>query len=250
MTTALRRGNASLVEEGGVKEHRVKEDGRLLRGEATRQKVLDAAERLFANRGFDGVSIRDIAEEADVTLGVVGFHSGPKAQLFHMVLARRVAALSAARMQALNDLRSDPRQVVSVTSLLTAYMKPFLDIVRSGDPQWRAYAKLIAMTTHEERWNPILNELYTPYSQAFFSAIRDTLPMADPEELAAAFTMAVAAMQFAVVSTERLKANLGPLFNGFSGKQLLADYPETLIAFCSGGLERVAGQRNDRERQA
>lgn len=83
----------------------VREDRRLMRGEATRERVLDAAERLFADEGFDAVSIRQIAQEAGVTLGVVGFHGGAKLDLFRTILARRVATLTAERTRALDALR-------------------------------------------------------------------------------------------------------------------------------------------------
>ncbi|MEC9103115.1 MAG: helix-turn-helix domain-containing protein, partial [Pseudomonadota bacterium] len=66
-------------------------DGRLARGEATRERVLDAAERCFAAKGFEAVSIRQIAAEAEVTLGVVGFHGGSKEELFMTVFSRRAA---------------------------------------------------------------------------------------------------------------------------------------------------------------
>ena len=43
--------------------------------------ILQAAERLFATRGFHGVSIRDIADEAGVPLALVGYYYGPKLSL-------------------------------------------------------------------------------------------------------------------------------------------------------------------------
>ena len=47
--------------------------------------ILLAAEKLFAQRGYNGVSIRQIAEEAGVPLALVGYYFGPKQDLFHAI---------------------------------------------------------------------------------------------------------------------------------------------------------------------
>ena len=54
------------------------------RGER-RQAILLAAERLFAQRGYHGVTIRQIAEQAGVPLALVGYYFGPKHELFHAI---------------------------------------------------------------------------------------------------------------------------------------------------------------------
>ena len=82
-------------------------DGRIVRGAATREKVLDAAERLFADIGFDGVSIRQIAQEAGVTLGMVGFHGGSKVELFAWCRRRKLPLVVVGSAGG----RTDPTQV-------------------------------------------------------------------------------------------------------------------------------------------
>ena len=101
-------------------------DGRLARGEATRERVLDAAERCFAADGFEAVSIRQIAREAEVTLGVVGFHGGSKEELFKTVLARRSTTLDDLRTAALAELHA--RGDFTIRDLVDAYLTPYLDI--------------------------------------------------------------------------------------------------------------------------
>jgi len=43
-------------------------------GETTRERLIQSAERLFAARGFDGVSVRDIANDAKVNSAMVGYY--------------------------------------------------------------------------------------------------------------------------------------------------------------------------------
>ena len=131
------------------KEDGTSKDGRVARGEITRERVLDAAERCFAELGFDAVSIRRIAREAEVTLGVVGFHGGTKQELFVTVLKRRVETLNAMRMARLDALKSTER--LTLETLIDAYVTPYLEIASRGDPQWRAYAQLVARIMSDEQ---------------------------------------------------------------------------------------------------
>ena len=95
------------------------------RGAATRTRlsILDAAERSFAESGFDGVSLRAITERAGVDLALANYHFGSKENLLHEVIARRarvvhderVKALELARQQAGTQSPSIEAIVVSVS---------------------------------------------------------------------------------------------------------------------------------------
>src|SRR5687767_199735 len=62
----------------------------------TRDRILNAAERLFAQRGFYGVTIRQITREAGVDVALASYYFGPKADLFRAVLERRAGELHGA----------------------------------------------------------------------------------------------------------------------------------------------------------
>ena len=59
----------------------------------TKEKILATAEQLFAERGFDGISIRDIVNGADVNLGAVTYYFGSKDRLFAAVIERKIAPM-------------------------------------------------------------------------------------------------------------------------------------------------------------
>jgi len=69
----------------------------------TPERVLDAAERLFAERGFAGTSVRDITDAAGANLGAVNYHFRSKAQLYAEVFARRAALFTAPVLAAARD---------------------------------------------------------------------------------------------------------------------------------------------------
>ncbi len=114
----------------------------MARGAITRERVLDAAERCFAELGFDAVSIRRIAREAEVTLGVVGFHGGTKQELFVTVLKRRVETLNAMRMARLDAPKTPER--LTLETLIDAYVTPYPEIASRGGPPRRAHEPLVA----------------------------------------------------------------------------------------------------------
>ena len=71
---------------------------------ATRNRILDAAEGLFAEKGYAGASIRRITAEAEVDLGAVRYHFGSKDALFGEVMRRRLVPLNEERLELLDQL--------------------------------------------------------------------------------------------------------------------------------------------------
>ena len=66
-----------------------KVDGRAVRGDATRLRILDAARDLLVERGYGGTSTRAVAERADTQLSLVHYHFGGKQQLLAAVIERQ-----------------------------------------------------------------------------------------------------------------------------------------------------------------
>ena len=207
-------------------------DGRVARGEATKDRVLDAAERCFAAHGFAAVTIRQIAREAEVTLGVVSFHGGSKEELFATVLARRTATLNALRIDALGALRA--RGGITIRDLVDAYLTPYLEIASRGDPQWRAYAQLVARIASDDQYYPHVRDLYDPVAQDFIAEIRQIYPDASATAVATVLTLTVASMLSIVASRVRIAGLSGEIACGSA-----LDYRSTLVNFCTGGIEQA-----------
>lgn len=217
------------------KENTQKSDGRLARGEATRERVLDAAERCFAARGFEAVTIRQIAREAGVTLGVVGFHGGSKEDLFTTVVTRRAETLHNLRMAGLSALRQQGN--LTIRALVDAYITPYLEIASRGDPQWRAYAKLIAREASHAPNSPHVRNLYNPAARAFITEILALCPDARPEVPATTLTLMVSSMLSIVASRERVAE-----LTGLPISDSPVDYRDVLVDFCTGGIEKALGR--------
>jgi AcrR family transcriptional regulator len=99
----------------------------MVRAEATKQRILDAAERLFAERGFDRTSLRAITAEAGVNLAAVNYHFGTKEELMRAVFARRLAPLSAHRLAMLDACEAEAGGgPPAIEGVMKAFVEPVL----------------------------------------------------------------------------------------------------------------------------
>ncbi|WP_017607649.1 TetR/AcrR family transcriptional regulator [Nocardiopsis xinjiangensis] len=150
----------------------------------TRTQILDAAERLFAERGYRGTSVRAITDLAGANLAAVGYHFGSKAELMAAVARRVIEPINTAQHAGLDRLlarTSDP----AVTELVEAFAGPLFDEIPTGDEDGAQTSQLIVTILSDpaeevRSWTgPTQNTVRERYLAAFGRA----LPGLSPEEL-------------------------------------------------------------------
>src|SRR3954466_315489 len=100
----------------------------------TKTRILDAAESLFMEHGFEATSPRQLTATAGVNLAAVNYHFGSKEELFQAVLTRRLDPMNQKRMALLTDLeRVHAPDPVPCERILAALFIPALELAR--DPQ-------------------------------------------------------------------------------------------------------------------
>jgi len=105
---------------------------------STRDKLLDAAARLFAERGIDNVSIAEIVRSADQrNSSAVHYHFGSRDEVLRAVLARHVPVIAERRHQLLERARARPAE--DVRSAVEAIVRPVTEFAQRG---WRERAYL------------------------------------------------------------------------------------------------------------
>ncbi|WP_422075952.1 TetR/AcrR family transcriptional regulator [Sulfitobacter geojensis] len=193
---------------------------------ATKLRVFDAAEKVFADRGFDGATIREIAAEAGEPVGTIHHHGGGKNALFHRTVARRAETLSCDRLNALQQVRSDGDQTLE--RVLAAFIRPFFDL-SSKDPRWRDYARLVAFVSVDSRWQDISAECFDPVAEVFIEEISSLLPKASRKQIVEGFVYSVSAMLALLTSQNRM---------GALGAQVDLDSTriDHLVRFCAAGF--------------
>lgn len=191
-----------------------------------RARIFDAAERVFAHSGFEGATIRAIAAQAKVPLGLVNHHGGSKAQLFRQVVARRADELSALRLAALQD---DPAP--SLHSLLRCFFGPYLEKAQSGDPQWVAYARLVALVSADPGQREVSAALFDPTANLFIDEIAKLYPDLPRSRVAEGFVYSVSAMLAFLTARWRIGA--------LSDDHMAHGDIDGLIVYCAAGFKAL-----------
>src|SRR5258708_36077338 len=88
--------------------------------EHTRGAILAAAERLYADRGFGDVTLRDIVAAADVNLAAVNYHFGSKDELIAELFVTRSIATNRERLNELKAAEEEGGRRASIDSILRA----------------------------------------------------------------------------------------------------------------------------------
>ena len=155
--------------------------------------ILLAAEKLFAQRGYHAVSIRQIAEEAGVPLALVGYHYGPKHELFYAIFAHWNTTIEE-RLKALRNVTHDPVDTQTLPRVIEAFIGPVLRLRASEEGGY--YALLVAreLFIGQKETDRVLRDYFDPLAHAFIDALQLCLPHARRGELAWGYQFALGAL--------------------------------------------------------
>ena len=92
----------------------------------TKERLFLAAEQLFAEKGFDAASVRDLTARADCNVAAVNYHFGGKEQLYIEVFKRHMDILRDLRVNAINKVMSKMPEV-TLEDLLNAFVRSFIE---------------------------------------------------------------------------------------------------------------------------
>jgi AcrR family transcriptional regulator len=204
----------------------------------TRDRLLDAAERLFLEHGYDGTSSRMITAGADANLAAVNYHFGGKEGLFQAMLARRLDSLHAERLAQIDrDEAEAGGRALSCERILAALFMPALAMARSPQRGGDDFLRLLgrAYVDPSPALRGFLSERYAPTIARFKDAFARALPGIERQELTwrLHFTMGALAYTLAGADAWKLIAALNPGSNGARAsddERLLARLAPFLIA--------------------
>src|SRR5215831_11647334 len=113
---------------------------------STKERILNAAERLFSRHGVEATSLRAITAEAGVNLAAVNYHFQSKDALVQAVIASRMAPINERRLALLDACESVALpHPPPISGILEAFLLPVLE----------------APALHSPDFGPILGRLYT-----------------------------------------------------------------------------------------
>ncbi len=153
--------------------HTTKRRPRDAREDETNLRILDTAERLFAARGIDAVSVRSILADAGVNVALAHYHFGSRAGLIEAVLRRRVAPLNEERVRLIRELESCGR-AYSIEDVLRASYEPMLRLLYE-QPE---FAKIVGLvySSPDKQLRARFESLFAESGVLMADAIRPLLP--------------------------------------------------------------------------
>ena len=203
----------------------------------TRERILDAAEELFAQRGFEGVSVRQIMTMAEADVSLAYYHFKSKRDLFDQVMLRKVEYLNEIRLKALEDVEMrHPDDEPTVEEIIGAFTKPLLQLLADDHEEWNHYYQLIAQINNSpEMGGELMSRYFDPLVSRFIDALKRALPDSDPADLYWSYHFLSGALTLTFAETGRIDN----LSGGICRSTNVASVIDRMPAFLAAGFHAL-----------
>jgi AcrR family transcriptional regulator len=141
----------------------------------TRDRILKTAERLFAERGFNGVSVRELAGAANVNIASIGYHFRSKEGLLAQVYRRHCEPMIEERLRGL-DAASRLAGSARVAAIIEAFVRPALSQVNVAEGETFIRLRAVLSGENSELLEKLVSENFDQSSTAFIDSLCDCLP--------------------------------------------------------------------------
>jgi AcrR family transcriptional regulator len=205
----------------------------------TKRRLLDAAERLFAERGFEGTSIRAVTQAAGVSVSAANYHFGSKQELLHATLRRRLQPANRRRIDQLEKLEAASGPAgPSVEAILQAYLDPMSQIGETfGAPDRHRQVAARLFSDPPEIVAALRRDLFGEVQARFIRALEHALPGSKREEIALGLEFVVGVMVHVIGGQLSLLSATGDERDGGSPDQV----SERMLRFAASGLRHCVG---------
>ena len=209
------------------KPGRPKNNGKL------KEKILDTAEIAFAEGGYAGISVRDIAERAGVNQGLIRYYFDTKEQLFDEVYKRRGGLLSGHRHVLLDRLLESGKPL-QVKDIIRAYLQPQWDLKHSGEAG-AAFAQLQSRlhSEPEEHALRLRKEVYDASVKRYVDALAQALPHLSKRTIGLRMAFLVGTYMFMLNDLGRIEDLTEGKIRHLSKDEML----DNMVAFLAAGMQ-------------
>ena len=206
----------------------------------TRQRIVQAAERLFAQKGFKAMTLRDVTREARVNLAAVNYHFGTKRDLIREVVRSRFEPINEARIQRLNEsIERHSPDPVPVREIFEALFHPLFDSANTRRGPDRVLMQMIGRSLSEpaDFLREMHEEFFAGLSQRFLMELKRSQPQLSDAALQYRFFFSVSTMLGAISDQVRLGMISRNRIDSTNIKTLV----DELVAFVAAGFTQSDG---------
>jgi AcrR family transcriptional regulator len=202
----------------------------------TRTRILDAAEELFMQHGFESTSMRLLTAKAEANLAAVNYHFGSKDALIEAVFRRRLDPMNTGRIAELERLEKESGgRALSPEAIIRAFVGASLRMIEDSKCGGRNFIRLLGRTytDPQKHIRSLIGQLYAPAMARFKVAFERALPHMPGDELVwrMHFMFGTLAYTLAATDTVQLIAGCKPE-DRYDARLLEA----RLTAFLAAGL--------------
>jgi AcrR family transcriptional regulator len=202
----------------------------------TQTRILDAAEELFMQHGFEGASMRMLTARADVNLAAINYHFGSKDALIEAVFRRRLDAMNAERIAELEQLEKEAagRPLVA-DAIIRAFIGASLRMIEDTRGGGRNFTRLLgrAYTEPAKPIRQLIGQMYAPAMERYKAAFSKALPELPKDELVWRMHFMFGTLAYTLAATDTVQLIAGAKPEDRYDARVLQD---RLTAFMSAGL--------------
>ena len=200
---------------------------------STKEKILDAAERLFSDNGFNGTSLREITSQAEVNLAAVNYHFGSKKELIKAVMSRYMNELSPRLMSTLTSVQAKDKP--TLIEVFSAVVEPLLALNTFRENGTSIFLQLLGRGYTDSqgflRW--FLTTKYPQVIESFIAAVQKAYPELEPEEMFWRLHFTMGTVVFTMSSSDAL---IDIAQNDYDQHINIEDVIEKLIPYVAAGV--------------
>lgn len=174
----------------------------------TKTRILDAAEQLFMEHGFEATSLRQLTTAAAVNLAAVNYHFGTKEVLFEAVLTRRLDPMNQERIDLLDFMeREAGGKALPCEKVISAMLIPALRVARDERRGGKNFLKLLGRAYADPApfIRHFLSAQYAGMIARFKEAFLRALPHLTRQELTWRLHFVMGALSYTLAGTDALK---------------------------------------------
>jgi AcrR family transcriptional regulator len=209
----------------------------------TKDRILDSAERLFAEHGFTATSLRQITADAGVNLAAVNYHFQCKDSLILAVLMRKLEPINQRRLDLLDEVEAEAgNDPLSLEAVLGAFLLPVLEAKASG-MQLCTFPRLMGRMYTEpgELMMRIFPQAFAPVIARFQPAFQRAMPGATAVEVGWGMHFSIGAMAHYLAGGALLRA----VSQGQADPANTEAALPRLVTYMAAGLRALTGLKED-----
>ncbi|MBX3429998.1 MAG: TetR family transcriptional regulator [Hyphomonadaceae bacterium] len=211
-----------------------------LQSQETRDRILDAAEELFARHGLYGVTVRNVADHAGTDQALINYYFGTKRGMFDAVFERRAGGINAARMAAMDAYEAKVGASVTVEGAIRAFLQPIFENDRTADPGWRHFSALVALANNSKEWGgQMMSRYFDAVIHRLIGLLRKGLPGAKDEDLYWSYQMLSGSLMLIQAETGRIEL----LSKGKCRSDDVDAFGERLVRYAAAGFRELCERK-------